>query len=140
MEKSLSNQTAAMYSPLVLAYLGDALYELIVRERIVRRGNCQVNKMHHGAVRYVKAAAQARIARYLEEQNLLEESEKAAFRRGRNAHSKTTARNASVIDYRMATALEALLGYLWLSGERERMKELVEVGIHWLEQEEKIGE
>lgn len=140
MEKSLSDQTAAMYSPLVLAYLGDALYELIVRERIVRRGNCQVNKMHHGVVRYVKAAAQARIARYLEEQNLLEESEKAAFRRGRNAHSKTTARNASVIDYRMATALEALLGYLWLSGERERMKELVEVGIHWLEQEEKIGE
>ncbi len=133
MEESLKN-TAAGYSPLVLAYMGDAVYELMIRERIVLEGNRQVNKLHHAAVHYVKAGTQAELIRLLEPD--LSEQEKAVFRRGRNAHSHTSAKNASVIDYRMATGFEALIGYLWLAGEKERLRTLVDLGLRRLEGEE----
>lgn len=136
MEKSLNSHIAAIYSPLVLAYMGDSVYELIVRERIVRRGNCPVNRMYRDAVHYVKASAQAKIARKLEEAALLSEEERTVLKRGRNAHSKTMAKHASMVDYRMATGLEALLGYLWLSEEKERVLELVEAGIRLIDEED----
>ena len=119
--------TAADYSPLVLAYMGDAVWELIVRTKIVREGNRQVNRMHHDAVRYVKAEAQARMIRLIEPE--LTPREAGVYRRGRNAHSNTMAKNASMIDYRMATGFEALMGYLYLSGNIDRILELVERGI-----------
>lgn len=136
-ERTADTDAAANYSPLVLAYMGDAVYEYIVRDRIVRRGNSRVNQLHREAVRYVRAAAQAKIARHLEP--LLTEREAAALRRGRNAHSRTMPKNASMIDYRMATAFEALLGYLWLAGEKARAAELVEESLSWLEREEGAG-
>lgn len=124
-------RTAADYSPLVLAYMGDAVWELIVRTKIVREGNRQVNRMHHDAVRYVKAEAQARMIRLIEPE--LTAREAGVYRRGRNAHSNTMAKNASMIDYRMATGFEALVGYLWLNGEETRMMSLLRLAVSRLD-------
>ena len=123
--------TAADYSPLVLAYMGDAVWELIVRTKIVRAGNRQVNHMHHDAVRYVKAETQARLIRLIEPE--LTAREAGVYRRGRNAHSNTMAKNASMIDYRMATGFEALVGYLWLNGEETRLMSLLRLAVRRLE-------
>lgn len=128
----LQEVDVASYSPLALAYIGDAVYELIIRTKIVNRGNTQVNKMHKRSAALVKAATQAAIIKALEEE--LTEEEEAAFKRGRNAKSATTAKNATMIDYRNATGFEALVGYLYLTEQFERMFLLIRNGL------EKIGE
>ena len=115
------------YSPLVLAYLGDAVYELVIRTRVVNRGNTQVNKMHRMTAGLVKAEAQAKMYMLLEEE--LTEEEQAVYRRGRNAKSHTMAKNATVSDYRNATGFEALMGYLYLTDQIERMVELIQEGL-----------
>ncbi len=115
------------YSPLVLAYLGDAVYELVIRTRVVNRGNTQVNKMHRMTAGLVKAEAQAKMYMLLEEE--LTEEEQAVYRRGRNAKSATMAKHATMRDYRMATGFEALMGWLYLSGRLERLTELVSLGL-----------
>lgn len=120
------------YSPLALAYMGDGVYEIIIRTLVMNRGNMQVNKLHKKTAGLVKAKTQADMIRLLEEE--LTEEERAVFRRGRNAKSMTSAKNASVIDYRMATGLEALTGYLYLTQQFERLLELISLGL------EKIGE
>ena len=111
------------YSPLVLAYIGDAGYELLIRTKVINHGSMQVNKMHKKTANLVKADAQAHFYLLLEEE--LTDAEKAASRRGRNAKSFTMAKNATMKDYRMATGFEALMGYLYLSGRTERMVDLV---------------
>lgn len=115
------------YSPLVLAYIGDAVYELILRTVVVSKGNKQVNKLHRETSRYAKAQAQAAMMDTL--LPLLTEEEVDIYRRGRNAKSHTTAKNASVRDYRKATGFEALMGYLYLSDCRSRLIELVKVAL-----------
>ena len=115
------------YSPLVLAYLGDAVYELVIRTRVVNRGNTQVNKMHRMTAGLVKAEAQAKMYMLLEEE--LTEEEQAVYRRGRNAKSATMAKHATMRDYRMATGFEALMGWLYLNGRLERVTELVSLGL-----------
>ena len=115
------------YSPLVLAYLGDAVYELVIRTRVVNRGNTQVNKMHRMTAGLVKAEAQAKMYMLLEEE--LTEEEQAVYRRGRNAKSATMAKHATMRDYRMATGFEALMGWLYLNGRLERLTELVSLGL-----------
>ena len=114
---------AGMYSPLVLAYIGDAVYELIIRTRIVNEGNCPVNQMHRKSSSLVKAAAQAELIHLIMED--LTPEEQAVYKRGRNAKSATAAKNATIQDYRTATGFEALVGYLYLNGEKERLIELV---------------
>ena len=126
---------AASFSPLVLAYMGDAVYELMIRARVVQEGNRQVSKLHHAAIHFVKADTQAKIVRHLEPE--LTAEERAVFRRGRNAHSNTSAKNASIVDYRVATGFEALVGWLWLTGKEERLKELVDSALDWLAGEER---
>lgn len=111
------------YSPLVLAYIGDAIYELILRTVVISKGNKQVNKLHRETSRYAKAQAQAVMIDTLFP--MLTEEEKDIYKRGRNAKSHTTAKNASVIDYRKATGFEALMGYLYLSDNLSRLTELV---------------
>ena len=123
----LEERDPAGYSPLVLAYIGDAVYELVIRTKIVNRGNTQVNKMHRAAAGLVKAQAQAQMYMLLEEG--LTEEERAVYRRGRNAKSATMAKNATMRDYRMATGCEALMGWLYLSGRLDRMAELVSLGL-----------
>lgn len=115
------------YSPLVLAYIGDGIYELIIRTAAVGKGNKQVNKLHREVSRLAKAQAQSAMVKIL--LPLLTEEEEGIYRRGRNAKSYTVAKNASVNDYRRATGFEALLGYLYLRGETERLLELVKAAV-----------
>lgn len=119
------------YSPLTLAYIGDAIYELVIRTIVVERSNTSANNLHKKAVRYVNAETQAHMIEALQEE--LSEEEKVIYKRGRNAKSYTTAKNASVIDYRKATGFEALCGYLYLTGKQERMLALIRSAI------EKVG-
>lgn len=115
------------YSPLALAYIGDAIYDLVIRTIVVEQGNRSANDLHKKTVAYVNARVQARMIEALE--NELTEEELAVYHRGRNAKSYTTAKNASVIEYRKATGLEALCGYLYLQGQQERMLCLIREAI-----------
>lgn len=115
------------YSPLALAYIGDAVYDLVIRTVVVERGNRSANRLHREAVAYVNARVQARMIDALE--GGLTEEELAVYHRGRNAKSYTTAKNASVIEYRKATGFEALCGYLYLLGRQERMLTLIREAI-----------
>lgn len=115
------------YSPLTLAYIGDAIYDLIIRTVVVEKGNRSANALHKTAVKYVNAGTQAALIEAL--LPVLTSEETAVYHRGRNAKSYTTAKNASVADYRKATGLEALLGYLYLQGQTMRCMELVKQGI-----------
>ncbi len=115
------------YSPLTLAYIGDGVYELIIRTILVKRGNRPVNQLHKQASSLVKAAAQSAMMETLEP--LLTEEEKSVYKRGRNAHSPTMAKHATMADYRRATGFEALLGYLYLKEDFARLVELVRAGI-----------
>lgn len=115
------------YSPLVLAYIGDAVYELMIRSKVINHGSMQVNKMHKHSAALVKASAQAQLIKALQEE--LTEEELAAYKRGRNAKSATMAKHATMIDYRMATGLEALVGWLFLTEQYVRLVELVSRGL-----------
>lgn len=115
------------YSPLTLAYIGDAIYELVIRTILVEKGNTQVNKLHQRASKLVKASAQSAIIEKLK--LYLTEEEMGVFKRGRNAKSFTMAKNASMSDYRRATGFEALIGYLYLTEQWDRMLELIKIGI-----------
>ena len=98
------------YSPLTLAYIGDGIYDLIIRSIVVNRGNKQVNKLHKETSSLVQASAQSLMMRTMQEH--LTEEETAVYKRGRNAKSISPAKNQSITDYRRATGFEALLGYL----------------------------
>ena len=115
------------YSPLTLAYIGDAIYELVIRTILVEKGNTQVNKLHQRASKLVKASAQSEIIEKLKP--YLTEEEMGIFKRGRNAKSFTMAKNASMSDYRRATGFEALMGYLYLTEQWDRMLDLSKIGI-----------
>lgn len=118
---------AGEYSPLVLAYIGDAVYEVVIRTLILNRGNTQVNKMHKRASELVKAETQAGFYKLLEAR--LTPEEQSVYRRGRNAKSATMPKHATMRDYRMATGFEALIGYLYLTEQMERMAELLGAGL-----------
>ena len=118
------------YSPLTLAYLGDAVYDVVIRTVVVQRGNRSANQLHKMATKYVNAGTQAAIADILQES--LTQEEMAVYKRGRNAKSYTTAKNASITDYRKATGLEALVGYLYLQDEMERVIDLLKLGLERL--------
>ncbi|GLB31111.1 mini-ribonuclease 3 [Lacrimispora amygdalina] len=118
------------YSPLALAYIGDAVYELIIRTKVMNHGSTQVNNMHKKSARLVNAKAQADIIRSLVEGEELTPEEIAVYKRGRNAKSATTAKHATVADYRTATGFEALCGYLYLSGRLERLIWVVSRGLN----------
>ena len=115
------------YSPLTLAYIGDCIYDLIIRSLVVNKGNKQVNKLHLETSSLVQASAQSLMMRTMQEH--LTEEEHAIYKRGRNAKSVSPAKNQSVTDYRRATGFEALLGYLYLKKEWKRMLDLVKIGL-----------
>lgn len=131
----LQTQDMKTYSPLTLAYIGDAIYELVVRTVLVERGNTQVKKLHQRASRLVKASAQSAMIETLKP--YLTEEEMSVFKRGRNAKATTMAKNATMSDYRRATGFEALMGYLYLAEQWERMLELMKIGIREVEQDGK---
>lgn len=114
------------YSPLVLAYIGDGIYDLIIRTVVVGKGNTKAGELHKRTSQIVKAHTQAEMMEILLPH--LTEEEESIYRRGRNAKSPTMAKNATMSDYRKATGFEALMGYLYLKDEVERMVELVKLG------------
>lgn len=123
----LEERDPGQYSPLVLAYIGDAVYEVIIRAKVINRGSMQVNKMHRHSSMLVKASAQAKLIRSIQED--LTQEERSIYRRGRNAKSATMARHATMTDYRTATGLEALAGWLFLKEEYLRLIELISLGL-----------
>lgn len=118
---------AKQYSPLTLAFIGDGIYDIIIRTIVVTNGNAPVNKLHKQVSNFVKASAQAALFHEIEAG--LTEEEKSIYKRGRNAKSFTSAKNATIIDYRIATGLEALIGYLYLSHQTERIITLIRKGL-----------
>lgn len=112
------------YSPLTLAFIGDSVFDLIIRTYVVESGNAPVNKLHHRCTKLVQAGAQARL--YHSIKDMLSEEEMAVFKRGRNAKSFTTAKNAGLLEYRTATGIEALIGYLYLTNRIDRIMELMQ--------------
>jgi ribonuclease-3 family protein len=115
------------YSPLTLAYIGDSVFDLVIRSAVVAGGNARANQLHGRTSHIVKAATQAQIAETLKPH--LTEEEADIYRRGRNAKSPTMAKNASMSDYRSATGLEALIGYLYLTDRFARIVELTKSGL-----------
>ncbi len=121
------------YSPLTLAYIGDSIFDLIIKNLVINGGNKQVNKLHQETSRLVQASTQSRMMRAMQEH--LTEEEHTIYKRGRNAKTVTPAKNQSVTDYRRATGFEALIGYLYLKKEYKRMLDLVKLGLDSLERE-----
>jgi ribonuclease-3 family protein len=119
------------YSPLTLAFIGDCVFDLIIRTVIVERGNRAANGLHKTKSAIVKAQTQARMVELLLPE--LNSEEESVYRRGRNAKSYTTAKNASVGDYRKATGFEALIGYLYLQDNMDRVLYLVKKGLQEME-------
>ncbi len=115
----LSEQEARQFSPLTLAFLGDSVYEFMIRTAIVKQGNTAVHKLHNAKIKLVCAFYQARVSEKL----IFTEQEQAVFQRGKNAVS-TIPKSAKPVDYRKATGLEAVFGYLHLSGNTQRLEEL----------------
>lgn len=126
---NVDKQDICSYSPLTLAYIGDGVYELVIRSMILADGNAPVNKLHKKSSGLVKAETQAQIVKIFLDDELLTDDELRIYKRGRNAQSYTKAKNASMVDYRMATGFEALIGYLYLLGKSDRMMELIGHGL-----------
>lgn len=124
---NIERKEAKEFSPLVLAYIGDAVYELIVRSMLVSMGNRPVNKLNKDATSLVKAGAQSEIIKLISDK--LSEEEYTVFKRGRNSSPHTMAKNASMTDYKYATGFEALIGFLYLDNRCDRALELVKLGI-----------
>ena len=124
---NIERKEAKEFSPLVLAYIGDAVYELIVRSILVSMGNRPVNKLNKDATSLVKAGAQSEIVKLISDN--LSEEEYTVFKRGRNSSPHTMAKNASMSDYKYATGFEALIGFLYLDNRCDRVLELVKLGV-----------
>ena len=113
------------YSPLALAYMGDCIFDLCVRTYLLKQANMPANKLHQKAKAVVNATSQSKM--YKELIDIVTEEERAILKRGRNASSNTRAKNATMIDYKNATGLEALFGYLYLKGDEERINQLFKI-------------
>ncbi len=121
------------YSPLALAYLGDAVFDLVIKSLVLNQGNKPVQKLHKETSRIVQASAQSKMMRVIQEQ--LTEEEHQVYKRGRNSKTVSPAKNQSVTDYRRATGFEALIGYLYLKREYRRMLELIKIGLGGLDKD-----
>lgn len=119
------------YSPLVLAYIGDGIFDIVIRTIVVGKGNTKAGALHNRTSQIVKAHTQAEMIEKI--LPFLTEEEEGIYRRGRNAKSPTMAKNATMSDYRKATGFEALMGYLYLKDEFERLVELIKIGKEELE-------
>lgn len=131
----LEEQDYRAFSALTLAYIGDCIYDLVIRSVVIFHSKKAVNDLHKKTTRFVKAETQAIMMQGLIDNEILTEEEKAVYKRGRNTKSHTMAKNASIIAYRKATGFEAVLGYLYLTNQTERILELVKAGLSYTELE-----
>lgn len=136
MEKSIKMDRMELItmSPLVLAYLGDTVYESYIREYLITKNpNNKVNALHKTAIKYVNANAQSKVIHRIEAE--LNEDELRIFKRGRNQKSNTAPKNMDIVDYKHATGFEALIGYLYLDKQIDRLEEIVRKGIKIIEED-----
>lgn len=126
----LDNNKPEEVTPLMLAYIGDAVYEVVSRIIVMSGGNRPINQVHRDNTKIVNATTQARMAEAL--MDVFDEAEASQYRRGKNAKSQTSAKNSSLADYRKATGLEAVIGYLYLKGNNDRLIELINTGFEKL--------
>ena len=129
----LSEGDIKSMQPLALAFLGDAVYEIYVREYVMAKGYRTINSMHRETIKFVRAKSQCKAVKSILPE--LTEAEESVVRRGRNANPHTVPKNADVEDYRYATALESLFGYLKLTGQKERLEQLMDDVIAAIEEE-----
>lgn len=134
--KAKTEAEVKMMAPLVLAYMGDAIYEVFIRSYLVSKRNVSVNELHKEATSYVRAKSQAEVVHALE--NQLSEDEWAVIKKGRNQKSSTVPKNAVLSDYKYATGFEALIGYLFYSGKLERLCEILNKSVEIIN-EKKTG-
>ena len=123
---------AKQLNSLALAFMGDAVYETYVRRHLLQSGRVRPNLLHREGTTYVSAKAQCQVLFRMMDENLLSEEELAVVKRGRNAKSGTVPKNTDVQTYRYSTAFEALMGYLYLTEEMERLEELILSPLHLL--------
>lgn len=123
-----------LYNGETLAYVGDAIYELRIREYILSTGYQDVNKLHKYAVKFTSGENQAKIIDYLIKENLITEEEISYFKRGRNSGHSKNCRSISVISYKKATGFEAMIGYLYLENKKERLDEILDIVIKIVEE------
>lgn len=131
--RTLTDDEVKMMNGTKLAYIGDAVYEVYIRTYVMNNYRGNVNQLNRKAVSFVKAKAQAQIVTYLKP--YLTDQEQAVVTRGRNVKTNTPAKNADIKDYKLATGFEAMIGMLYLKGEKERMEELIIHGIRFLDKE-----
>ncbi len=129
---------AREYSPLALAYIGDAVYEVLIRTVVIGIGNSRVNKYHQTTKEYVQAKGQAEFYNHIKE--ILTEKEEDIFKRGRNAKSSSSAKNTDILTYRYATGVEALIGYLYIDQDIDRILEIMQYGLEKLGESQKKAE
>lgn len=122
-ERKKDIKDAKMLSPLVWAYVGDSVYEMFIRTELVNNSNAKPHKLHIESIKYVKAKAQAETLKKISD--FLTDEEKDIVRRGRNTENHHVAKNANVADYSYSTAFEALIGYLYLTKQDERLAEIL---------------
>ena len=133
MDESLKHK-AALQSPLSLAYIGDSVFDLRVKEYYVKKVNKQVEKYHNGVSRIVRAISQAEFVDLHEEDSFFTEEELQILHRGRNASVHTKAKNATMAQYKKATGLEAVIGYLYLSEQYDRINEIMQEIFRYFEE------
>ncbi len=121
----IKKEDIKMMSPLVWAYMGDSVYEQYVREHIIMQGVAKNGAYHRKAIKYVSANSQVKILKKLEEILTLEEKE--IVKRGRNSNPHSHAKNADIVDYKWATGFEALIGYLFLMGNKKRLEQIINI-------------
>lgn len=122
-ERNKKIEDVKILSPLVWAYVGDSVYELFIRTNLINNSNAKPHKLHIESIKYVKASAQCNALNKIEE--ILTEEEKDIVRRGRNSQNHHVAKNSNVIEYSYSTAFEALIGYLYLTKQDERLKQIL---------------
>lgn len=136
---TLRDQDVKQLNALALAYMGDSVYEQAIREHLLRSGRVKPNILHKEATRYVSAKSQAAIVRKMEQIGFLTEEEAAVLRRGRNAKSGSVPKNTDVLTYNYSSGFEAVVGFLYLLGKKERVEELIQASIRFVEEPNEEG-
>ena len=127
---------AKLLNGLALAYIGDGVYELAIREHLLTVGQTRPNQLHHLATQYVSAKAQAKIIDYFITNDLLTEDEYTYYKRGRNSKINTKAKNTDIQTYLQSTGFESLMGYLYLTKQEDRLDEMIKKCIQFINEQE----